>query len=178
LPGLSIDGVSVQEGGEARSVLAVFTVTLSAASATPVTVTVSTLNAAGFNEGTAQDNGTDRDYARHTEMLTFAPGVTSLPFEVTVFNDRVTERPRVEEFVVFLRDPAGATIARARGQGKIIDDDGPAPGSGGGGALDAWLLAMLGLCLFGARAWQWHGASARPAQCSRRRRTLVIPPGC
>ena len=38
----------------------------------------------------------------------------------------------------------------ARGRGSIVDDDGPAPGSGGGGALDAWLLAMLGLCVFSA----------------------------
>ena len=62
---------------------------------------------------------------RHTELLTFAPGVTSLPFVVTVLNDRVTERPRIEDFTVFLRDAIGATIDRARGQGKIVDDDGP-----------------------------------------------------
>jgi len=139
----------VQEGGEARSVDATFTITLSAASANPVTVTVSTLNAAGVSEGSARDNG-DRDYVRHTELLTFAPGVTSLPFVVTVLNDRVTERPRIEEFTVFLRDATGATIDRSRGQGSIVDDDGPPPGSGGGGggSLDASLLALLALCVF------------------------------
>jgi hypothetical protein len=151
LPSLTIDGVSVQEGGEKRTVLATFTVTLSAPSAVPVTVTVSTLNAAGFNEGDATDNGSRRDYIRHTEVLTFAPGVTSLPFVVTVMNDRFIERPRVESYTVFLRNPTGATIARMRGHGSIIDDDGPPPGSRvGGGALDAWLLAALGLCVLGA----------------------------
>ena len=163
LPSLSIDGVSVQEGGAASSVPATFTVTLSAPSAVPVTVTVSTLNAAGFNEGAATDNGANRDYVRHTEVLTFAPGVTSLPFVVTVINDRVTERPRIEEFTVFLRDATGATIGRLRGQGSIVDDDGPPPG-GGGGAIDAWLLAMLGLCLVSARVLRMRAStSARKA---------------
>ena len=135
-----------------------------------MTVTVSTLNAAGFNEGTATDNGSNRDYVRHTEMLTFAPGVTSLPFVVTVFNDRVTERPRIEEFTVFLRDPIGATIERLRGQGSIVDDDGPAPGSGGGGgAIDAWLLAMLGLCVISAMTLRTRAStSARKASATRR----------
>jgi hypothetical protein len=146
---LSIDNVSIQEGGDERTPEAVFTVTLSAPSSNPVSVTVSTLNSAGSREGTARDSGA-RDYGRHTELLTFAPGVTSLPFVVTIFNDRVVERPRIEDFTVFLRDATGATIDRARGRGSIIDDDGPRPGSGGGGALDVWLLAMLGLCVFGA----------------------------
>jgi hypothetical protein len=170
LPALSIDGVSVNEGGEERSVPATFTVTLSAPSAVPVTVTVSTLNVAGFNEGTAQDNG-DRDYIRTTETLTFAPGVTSLPFVVTVLNDRVTERPRIEEFTVFLRDPVGATLDRSRGQGKIVDDDGPAPGSGGGGgggAVDAWLLAMLGLCVLSSMKLRTRAStSVRKAWATR-----------
>lgn len=148
LPTLSIDNTSVQEGGSARSVPATFTVTLSAPAATPVTVTVSTLSSAGVSEGTAQDNGPNRDYDRHTELLTFAPGVTSLPFVVTVVNDRNIEKPRIEDFTVFLRDASGATIDRARGQGKIVDDDRPVLGIGG--ALDSWLLAMLWLCALGA----------------------------
>jgi hypothetical protein len=148
LPTLSIDNANVQEGGDARTVPAVFTVTLSAPSSTPVTVVVSTLNSAGNNEGTAADNGSSRDYIRHTETLTFNPGETSLPFVVTVVNDRDTERPRVETFIVFLRDVSGATILRSQGGGSIVDDDGPPPG-GGGGALDAWLLAaLLGALLF------------------------------
>jgi hypothetical protein len=149
LPTLSIDNVSVQEGGEARTVPAVFTVTLSAPSSTPVTVVVSTLDSAGNREGTAVDNGS-RDYGRHTETLTFSPGQTSLPFVVTIYNDRDIERPRVETFIVFLRDASGATILRGRGGGRIVDDD--EPSGGGGGALDAWLLAaLLGVLLFARR---------------------------
>jgi len=110
-----------------------------------VTVTVSTLNSAGFNEGDASDNSSRRDYVRHTEVLTFAPGVTSLPVVITVLNDRFIERPRIESFTVFLRDPTGATIGRLRGEGRIVDDDGLSPGSGG--AIGTWLLAMWGLCL-------------------------------
>jgi hypothetical protein len=170
VPTLTIGNVTVQEGGEARTVTATFTVTLSAPSASPVTVTVSTLNSAGFNEGTAKDNG-DRDYGRKTEVLTFAPGVTSLPFVVTVFNDRVTERPRIEEFTVFLRDATGATIERLRGQGKIVDDDGPEPGSGGGGgALDAWLLALLGACVLSSTLVRTRrSTSVRTASATRPR---------
>jgi hypothetical protein len=126
-----------------------------------VTVTVSTLNSAGFNEGDARDNGSNRDYIRNTDLLTFAPGVTSLPFLVTVVNDREIERPRVENFIVFLRNPVGATIERSRGQGSIVDDDGPPPGSrSGGGALDAWLLAALALCVLGSMA---RNARFRPS---------------
>jgi hypothetical protein len=179
LPSLTIDGVSVQEGGEASSVTATFTVTLSAPSATPVTVMASTLNAGGLNEGDATDNGSNRDYVRRTELLTFAPGVTSLPFVVTVLNDRRTERPRIETFTVFLRDPTGATIARLRGQGQIVDDDGPAPGSRGGGALDAWLLAMLGVCVSGATArrarFRFRGADAGPANTTNQDFSSIRP---
>jgi hypothetical protein len=168
VPTLTIDNVSVQEGGDAREVPATFTITLSAPSATPVAVTASTLNAAGVNEGTAQDNG-DRDYVRRTETLTFAPGVTTQTFVVTVLNDRITERPRIEEFTVFLRDATGATIARLRGQGSIVDDDGPAPGSGGGGGgrLDFWLLAMLALVSLQAARRSRHKA-ALVAACRQR----------
>lgn len=115
LPPMSIGNVTVQQGGESPRVEAVFTITVSAPSADPVTVTDSALNSAGVREGTA----------------------------------RMTERPRIEDFTVFLRDASVATIDRARGQGSIVDDDGPPSGSGGGGgSVDAVLLAMLALCLF------------------------------
>lgn len=86
-----------------------------------------------------------------------------------MYNDRVTERPRIETYTVFLRNASGATVDRARGLGRIIDDDGPPPGSrAGGGAFDAWLLAMLALCASGAAvrnrcaAWRENADSCKP----------------
>jgi hypothetical protein len=178
LPELSIDTVSVHEGeSNASRTPAVFTVTLSAPSSIPVTVTVSTLNAAGRSEGTARDNGSRRDYVRHTEMLTFNPGQTSLTFTVNVVNDRIHERPRTETFIVYVRDATGATIARPRTGGRIIDDDGWLPGSGGG-ALDAWLLALLGLCLLLQRyAVQLKTSGRQPSGGGVfQRRALISPP--
>jgi hypothetical protein len=109
---VSISGVSVIEKN-ACIVDAPFVVTLSFASATPVTVDL--IDGGG---GTASA-GTD--YGPIAGQLTFQPGVTSLPFPVNVFGDTVAESD--ETFRVGLVNPVGATVARATALATIIDDD-------------------------------------------------------
>ena len=112
LPSLSIDNVTVTEGGAAR-----FTVSLSAASTQTVTVVANTA------DGTAVAPG---DYtARSSVTLTFPAGTTTRTFAVTTVNDTVAEA--TETFTVILSAAVRATLADAQGVGTILDDDAAAP---------------------------------------------------
>ncbi|MEI6252360.1 MAG: Calx-beta domain-containing protein, partial [Mycobacteriaceae bacterium] len=116
-PALSISDVSVTEGNSGTA-NANFTVSLSKASATPVTVGYTTAN------GTATA-GTD--YTAATGTLTFAAGTTSQTVAVKVRGDTVVEPS--ETFTVTLTKPTGATLAQAKATGTITNDDGlTAPG--------------------------------------------------
>jgi len=111
LPSLSVGNVQVTEG-DAGSTDAVFTVTLSEASATPVTV----------DFATADDNATaGADYTPTTGRLTFPAGTTSLTVAVPVLGDEAAEGN--ETFRLVLRNPSGATLGAAAGTGTIVDDD-------------------------------------------------------
>lgn len=111
-PSISINDVSVTEGNTG-TVNATFTVSLSTASASTITVQYSTA------DGTAR---APLDYSAITPTtLTFNPGVTSKTITVYVNGDVVTE-PN-ETFFVNLANPTVATIADNQGQGTIIDDD-------------------------------------------------------
>jgi hypothetical protein len=112
-PALSIDDVTVTEGN-AGTVGATFTVSLSAASTTTVTVKWGTAN------GTAVRPS---DYAYGTGTLTFAPGEVTKTVTVLVKGNTVRE-PN-ETFFVNLSAPVGATIADRQGKGTITNDDGP-----------------------------------------------------
>ena len=91
----------------------VFTVSLSAAQAAPVTVDFATAN------GTATAAS---DYTANSGTLTFAPGVTTQTVTVQVNGDTTVE-PN-ETFNVNLSDATGnATIADAQGVGTIVNDD-------------------------------------------------------
>ena len=92
----------------------VFTVTLSRAATSPVTVRFATAN------GTAVA-GPARDYMATRGMLTFAPGQTSRTITVTVRDDTLVEAD--ETFFVNLSQASGATIAAGRATGTILDDD-------------------------------------------------------
>ena len=111
-PDLSIDDASVAEG-DAGTVDAVFTVTLSATSGQTVTVEHATAN------GTAVDPD---DYtAISTNTLTFAPGETTHFITVTVAGDLLDEDD--ETFYVNLANAVNATIADGQGAGTIFDND-------------------------------------------------------
>ncbi|SHO67271.1 chitinase [Pseudoxanthobacter soli DSM 19599] len=111
LPTLSVADATVTEGDTGTAML-MFTVTLSAASTSPVTVSYSTAN------GTAMAG---MDYAAALGTLTFAPGETSKQIHVSVLNDLVSEAN--EAFTLQLSAPAGATIARGTATGTIVDND-------------------------------------------------------
>ena len=89
-----------------------FTVTLSKASDTPVTLQYAT------GDGTAT-GGTD--YVVGSGTLTFAPGVTTQNVHVDIKGDVLTE-PN-ETFTVTLSNPSGVTISRGTATATIVDDD-------------------------------------------------------
>jgi thermitase len=94
-----------------------FTVTLSQASTSKVSVRFATAN------GTAV-GGRTGDYAATSGTLTFNPGETSKTIAVAVRNDSLAEAD--ETFFVDLSRASGATIAAGRGTGTILNDDGVA----------------------------------------------------
>jgi hypothetical protein len=108
---LQIGDVTVTEGNTG-AVVAVFTVTLSAASTETVTVAYAT----GNDTATAGS-----DYQTASGTLTFAPGETSQTLAVLVNGDRSGE-PN-ETFFVSLSAPTNANIADGQGVGTITDDE-------------------------------------------------------
>jgi endoglucanase len=95
-------------GGGQATVQMVFTVKLSAASPTPVTVKYATAN------GTATAG---QDYLAATGALTFAAGQTEQTVAVTVLSDAVVEGD--EFFTLALTDPTGATLGVMSAKGTI-----------------------------------------------------------
>jgi streptogramin lyase len=111
LPTLSINNVSQNEGNSGLTPF-VFTVTLSAPSASTVTVAYATA------DGTATAGS---DYNATSGTLTFNPGVTTQTITVNVIGDTIVEPD--ETFTVNLSSPVGATIAVGTGTGTIVNDD-------------------------------------------------------
>ena len=105
-PELSIDSVTVSESEGAAE----FTVTLSEASLSEVTVDYAT------SDGTAT-GGNDYGTARGT--LTFAPGETSQTIVVDIFND--SEKESNENFTLNLTNPNGANLEDGVGTATIVD---------------------------------------------------------
>ncbi len=110
-PTLSISDTQAVEGNSGTSEF-LFTVSLSAASASAVTVDYATA------DGTATAGS---DYAAESGSLTIPAGSTSVTVGVTVNGDTVVE-PN-ETFFVDLTNAAGANITDARGVGTIANDD-------------------------------------------------------
>lgn len=110
-PTVSIANASVNEGNSATTKMG-FTVTLSKASTTPVTVKYATAN------GTATAG---QDYTATSGTLTFAPGTTSQVVNVVVLGDSTVESN--ETFTVTLSNVSGATIGTATATGTIVNDD-------------------------------------------------------
>ncbi len=111
-PTLSIGNAMVSETG-ATTVNETFTVTLSSASSTPVTVHYATV------DGTAKAGV---DYTAISGTLTFAAGVVSQTITVAT-------HPGVagtHAYTVVLSNPTGATIATPQGTGTIVDPPPPA----------------------------------------------------
>ena len=113
-PGLTIGDASVTEA-DTTSVMASFTVSLSGASTSTVTVPYSTSN----DTATAGS-----DYTGTSATLTFTAGQTVKTVPVAVLGDTLDE-PN-ETFFVNLGTPSGATISDGQGLATIIDND-PTP---------------------------------------------------
>ena len=111
LPTLSVADATVAEGNSGTHDLA-FTVTLSAAATTPVTVAYATGN------GTATAGS---DYAAASGTLTFAPARPSKVIHVQVSGDTAVEGN--ETLTLTLSSPSGATIADGTAIGTITNDD-------------------------------------------------------
>jgi hypothetical protein len=111
-PGISINNVTVTEGNSG-TVNASFTVSLTAGSASTITV----------NYATADNTATvaNSDYVTKSGLLTFTPGQTSQNV-VIVVNGDTTFEPN-ETFFVNLTAPTNAIIIKAQGTGTITNDD-------------------------------------------------------
>jgi hypothetical protein len=111
-PALSITDVALTEGNSGTSLMT-FTVTLSGASQSAVSV----------NYATADSSATvaDSDYDAASGALTFAPGDTSKTFTVTIHGDTKAEGD--EMFLANLSGASGATLAVNQALGTIFLDD-------------------------------------------------------
>lgn len=110
-PVVSIGNASLAEG-HSGTTLATFTLSLSAASSNPVTVTYATA------DGTATAGS---DYTAASGTVTFAPGQDRQTLVVAVAGDSVPESD--ESFVVNLSQPTNATLGTSQGQATIQNDD-------------------------------------------------------
>jgi uncharacterized protein YjiK len=116
VPSLTIDDVEVLEGN-AGTVNATFTVTMSSSSLQEVTVDYST------QDGTAIDPS---DYLSTSGSLSFDIGETTKPVIVQVNGD-VTEESDQTFFVNLSNVSSNATLGDDQGKGTILDDDGSDP---------------------------------------------------
>ncbi len=94
-----------------------FTVELTKAASSRVSVTVST------SDGTAREG---LDYLARTATIEFAPGERTKTIAVTVLDDELAEP--AETFSVGLGNPVNAVISKSRGTGTIESSDQAAPG--------------------------------------------------
>ena len=110
-PTLAINDVTLNEGN-AGTTSYTFTVTLSAAAGSAITVDYAT------EDGSALAGS---DYAATTGTLTFNPGQTSKTITLSVVGDTMPEGH--ETFSVGLFNAVGATIVDPQGLGSIRNDD-------------------------------------------------------
>ena len=112
IPALSVADLSIAEGNS-NTKLATFALTLSAASASPVTFDVST------DAGTAAP---DIDFVAKALVGQSIPaGQTSFNFSVVINGDTSIENN--ETFTVNLMNVVGATVSDGQAQGRINNDD-------------------------------------------------------
>jgi hypothetical protein len=118
LPTLSInDAAAVQY--QAITTTMTFTVTLSAASTSPVTVDWATRPGDNKLLPPGQAAEENEDFAPGAGTLTFAPGETSKTIDVTLNGEQGVVFEADEYFSLDLSSPNGATLARGTGVGTI-----------------------------------------------------------
>jgi predicted outer membrane repeat protein len=110
-PTLSINNISLNEGNSGTQT-AIFTVSLSSPSASPVTVKYGTAN------GTAIAGS---DYTTASGSLAFNPGETTKTLRVPIVSDTLFEQN--ETFFVNLTAPTNAALGSSQGTTTILNDD-------------------------------------------------------
>lgn len=116
--GITIDDVIVAEGNAGTS-LATFTVTLSEASTSDITVDYVATDGTATLGGDASSGGLD--FVAASGSLTFLAGETTKTIDVTINGDFVFESD--ETFTVNLSNPVNGGIIDAEGLGSITNDD-------------------------------------------------------
>ncbi len=111
IPAISIADANVVEG-DTGTRLVTFTVSLSAAFSSAVSVNYATA------DGTALAG---RDYTSASGTLTFAAGVRTRTFTISILGDYILEGD--DRFAVNLSSPVNATISDRRAVGVIVNDD-------------------------------------------------------
>lgn len=112
-PTISVQDVTVLEGNSGTT-QATFVVALSAASAQTVSCSFATANSTAI---------AGSDYVATSGALTFTPGQTEKQVVVLVNGDTVDEAQEV--FFLDISNVQNATVNTSRGNGFIVDDDGP-----------------------------------------------------
>ncbi|HEU4833526.1 MAG TPA: Calx-beta domain-containing protein [Pyrinomonadaceae bacterium] len=110
-PSISINDVTVNEGNSGNT-SAVFTVTLSNASAQSISVSYATANGTAISPS---------DYIAASGIVTFAPLQTSQQIPIPVVGDTAVETN--EFFFVNIFAEINATLADGQGTGTIVNDD-------------------------------------------------------
>ncbi|HKY37962.1 MAG TPA: Calx-beta domain-containing protein [Polyangiaceae bacterium] len=118
-PTLSIDDIMFSEGN-AGTQNATFTISLSAASGFPVSVSYATADGSA-EEGGSAALGQD-DYEATSDVALIAATQTSVQITVPINGDSLAEA--AETFLVQLSAPQNATLADDQGQCTISNDDG------------------------------------------------------
>ena len=122
-PSVSIAGVSVTKGKTGTTTNATFTVSLSAASALPVTVNYATAN---DSTGANPANTNESDYKPITNgKLTISPGQMKGTFTVLIFGNSTYDLP--ETFLVNLMTPTNATLGNKITATGTIKNNNPMP---------------------------------------------------
>jgi hypothetical protein len=102
---MTIADVAMHRGLSGQKTM-IFTISLAAASTTPVSVTATTSNLTAI---------AGVDYQATSQVLTFAPGVTSMQFDVTIFGT-----PTLTSQKVFLVSLSGTTVPMGRSTGAGV----------------------------------------------------------
>jgi len=139
LPELTISDVIIKEpaastdngqgSGAGTETTAVFTVSLSEASADDVTLHFKTVDATAASTG---QGGASLDYDHNAGVLTIPAGETSTTISVVINGDDIVEG--TENFIVQLSHAVNATLANSQGVGVITDNE-PSGQSGGSGGI-------------------------------------------
>jgi Ca2+-binding RTX toxin-like protein len=116
-PALSVDDLTVTEG-DGGTVDATFTVSLSPAATSTVSVEYGTCGVGCLPDATAVYS---EDYEATSGTLTFNPGQTGRTVTVPVIGDVAVEDDEV--FYLLIWDAIGATITDDRGRAVILNDD-------------------------------------------------------